>query len=319
MRGRKQEFSLLVSPSLILHSCDASGFIPRFLAATVQCNVYTYSLMCAFPHYITCIIVYILIEHQRMQEVERGIPMLRILLADDHTLIRRIVREILQRAGDMEVVAEASTGQEAEAQAAQTHPDVVLMDLDMPDCDGFEATERVLACSPESRVVILTASQQEHLALLAIQRGAIGYLTKDIEPETLIAAIRSAARNEISIPGPLATRVLAHLRTLTLSGKLREVAEGETSYSHAASSRTFYYRLQSRLNGSSVNIQNLSRPLTEREIEVLDLIRKGRKNREIAQELNIAESTVHKHIQNIFEKLHARSRTEAIYLLNSRT
>ncbi|MBX5459336.1 MAG: response regulator transcription factor [Thermogemmatispora sp.] len=242
--------------------------------------------------------------------------MIRVLLADDHTLIRRVVREILERAGDMEVVAEACNGREAEAQAGETRPDVALIDLDMPECDGFEATERVLACSPETRVVILTASQQEQLALLAIQRGAIGYLTKDIEPEALVAAIRSAARNEISIPGPLATRVLAHLRTLTLSGKIREVPPAD--FSQGAASRAFYYKVQQRLQGSALNLPNLSRPLTEREIEVLDLIRKGRKNREIAQELNIAESTVHKHIQNIFEKLHARSRTEAIYLLSSR-
>jgi two-component system nitrate/nitrite response regulator NarL len=245
--------------------------------------------------------------------------MIKVLLADDHTLIRRILREMLERVEDMEVVAEAGNGEEAIALASQLHPDVVLMDLDMPGCDGFEATARVLTCSPESRVLILTASQEEHLALLAIQRGAIGYLTKDIEPEALVTAIRSAARNEISIPGPLATRVLAHLRSLTLNGKIREVAHNEGPGPLSGNGRTFYYRIEQRFQGSASNLPQLSRPLTEREIEVLDLIRKGRKNREIAQELNIAESTVHKHIQNIFEKLHARSRTEAIYLLNSRS
>src|SRR5437588_12692453 len=106
--------------------------------------------------------------------------MVRIMIADDHGLMRRVVREVVEKESDLEVVAEARDGHEAEAQAAQTQPDVVLMDLDMPGCDGFEATERVLACSPHSRVVIFTASHQEEDAVHAIQRGAIGYITKDV-------------------------------------------------------------------------------------------------------------------------------------------
>src|SRR6266849_4324790 len=150
--------------------------------------------------------------------------MVRIMIADDHALIRRIVREVVEKESDLEVIAEACNGHEAEAQAGQTQPDVVLMDLDMPGCDGFEATERVLACSPHSRVVIFTASHQENHAFSAIQRGAMGYLTKDVEPDTLLKAIRCAARDELYIARPLAHRVLAHIRLLQLLSPMLENA-----------------------------------------------------------------------------------------------
>ncbi len=142
--------------------------------------------------------------------------MVRVMIVDDHALMRHFVRELVEEESDLEMVAEACNGYEAEAQAALTQPDVVLMDLDMPECDGFEATERLLACSPHSRIVILTASMREHDAFSAIQRGAMGYLTKDIEPDKLIYAIRCAARDELYIARPLANRVLAHVRLLQL-------------------------------------------------------------------------------------------------------
>ena len=248
--------------------------------------------------------------------------MVNILVVDDHLLMRRAVREVVEKEEDMTVVAEAGNGQEAEAQAGQTQPDVVLMDMDMPDCNGFEATERVLACSPQSRVIIFTAQHTDQHVLQAIQHGAIGYITKDIEPEALIHAIRCAARHDLCIPGALATQVLAHLRMawrsqalfsthgMQTSGAIayrtprramkRQVADGQTEGAATAT-----------LTAPSV------RPLTMREREILDLMRRGCKNREIAGELCIAESTVHKHVQNIFEKLHARNRTEAIYLTSN--
>src|SRR6202022_3676836 len=136
------------------------------------------------------------------------------MLLDDHTLMRRAVRGVIEQEDDLAVVAEASNGLEAEALAQETQPDVILMDLDMPGCNGFEATERVLGRSPRSRVVIFTASRHEQHVFYAMQRGAIGYITKDIEPGGLIEAIRRAARNDLCIPGSLAIQVLAHLRLL---------------------------------------------------------------------------------------------------------
>ncbi len=237
------------------------------------------------------------------------------MIADDHPLIRRIVRQVVEQENDLEVIAEACNGHQAETLAAQTQPDVILMDLDMPECDGFEATERVLARSPHSRVVIFTGSQQEQHALHAIQSGAIGYITKDIEPEVLVNAIRSAARDELCIPRALASQVLAHIRTLGQYNT--QVAQQRTIAGHPSAmevSVSTVHKIPQRPTRESLGNQGKIRPLTERESEILELMRLGRKNREIARELSIAESTVHKHIQNIFEKLHARNRTEAIYL-----
>lgn len=366
--------------------------------------------------------------------------MVKILIVDDHALMRRVIREVIEQESDLSVVAEASNGLEAEAQAAATRPDVVLMDLDMPGCDGFEATERVLACSPRSHVVIFTASREERHVLQAIQRGAIGYITKDVEPDALIRAIRCAARNDLCIPGSLATQMLAYLRAiwqprksfaasvrsstiaasyrmprrlprrdptgsapdsesvdppspvesqvvpqLTSAASSEAVSETEAaaqlasaepsssmSETYASSepdstepapaiaeiqvtqeqSQTEALRErpsahEGREPAAETNDAEISpepfcmpapselscmpalsehayvipsyikRPLTFREQQILDFMRRGYKNREIARELEIAESTVHKHVQNIFEKLHARNRTEAIYLIST--
>ncbi len=254
--------------------------------------------------------------------------MVRILIADDHALIRRVIRQVVEKESDLEVIAEACNGFEAEQQAAQTQPDVVLMDLDMPGCNGFAATERVLVCSPNSRIVIFTGSNQEHHAFQAIQRGVVGYVTKDVEPEALVHAIRCAARGELCMPRALTRRVLAHLRTLEPVNHAEAGQEQDFTQLLPITTRPtesvqcvqpiqpapIMYKIPQRPTVQSVGQQGKERTLTNRELEILDLMRKGRKNREIANELAIAESTVHKHIQNIFEKLHARNRTEAIYL-----
>jgi DNA-binding NarL/FixJ family response regulator len=241
--------------------------------------------------------------------------MVNILIVDDHSLMRRAVREVVEKEADITVVAEACNGEEAEHQAAQTQPDVVLMDVDMPDCNGFDATERVLVCSPHSRVIIFTSSHQDQLLFQAIQKGAIGYITKDIEPDALIHAIHCAARNDLCIPGAFATQVLTYLRSYW---------KISTPYSSLISAAVSYHtsrRTMRMTTGEETLLldanTHLPRPLTDREKQILDLMRKGRKNREIALELSIAESTVHKHVQNIFEKLHARNRTEAIYLTSA--
>lgn len=225
--------------------------------------------------------------------------MVRILIADDHLLLRQVVREVIAREQDLEVVAEAGNGQEAALLAAETQPDVVLMDLTMPVCDGFEATERVLACSPHSRVVIFSASDQEEHVLLALKRGAVGYITKDVGAESLLMAIRRAAQDELYMVQPLATRLLTLLRTFAsdTTNKSRNPNQSEPA-PHVKKPKKSKRHL----------------PLSQREKEVLNLIRLGQRNREIAQELRISEATVHKHVQNIFEKLNARNRAEAIFL-----
>jgi DNA-binding NarL/FixJ family response regulator len=228
---------------------------------------------------------------------------------DDHLLLRQVVREIVTKEPDLEVIAEAGNGLEAITCAAETQPDVVLLDLVMPVCDGFQATEQILACSPHSRVVIFSALAEEQHVLRALQCGAIGYITKDSDAAGLLNALRLAARDELYMQHPLASRLLALLRTLKpeVEQKARKArprhAPGHTLRAMPASPRKSKRHL----------------PLTEREQEVLDLIRQGQRNREIAHVLRIAESTVHKHVQNIFEKLDARNRTEALFLVSDPT
>jgi two-component system nitrate/nitrite response regulator NarL len=227
----------------------------------------------------------------------------RIMLADDHVLFRQVVREIVEKEHDLEVVAEASNGQEAVQRAGETQPDVVLLDLAMPVCDGLQAIEQILACSPGSHVVIFSASAEEQQVLRALQCGAIGYITKDMGAEELLIAIRRAIQNELYMAHSPSARLLALLRTLKPPSSPKPSPPRHTS----ASSR------KSAPVSSRKSKRNL--PLTEREREVLDLIRLGQRNKEIARELRIAESTVHKHVQHIFEKLDARNRAEALFLV----
>ena len=229
------------------------------------------------------------------------------MIADDHLLFRQVVREIIEREPDLEVVAEASDGREATLKAAETQPDVVLMDLTMPICDGFQATEHILASSPHSHVVILSASSEEGHVLRALQCGAIGYVTKDVSAEGLLTAIRRAAQDELYMAGPLATRLRAVLRTLTPQSAQKAAPTRSTPGDSTQSTAAPAKKKKSKRN----------LPLTGREREVLNLIRQGQRNREIARELRIAESTVHKHVQNIFEKLDARNRAEALFLARS--
>ncbi len=237
--------------------------------------------------------------------------MATILIVDSHSLMRRAVREIIEQEAHLSVIGEASTGQEAEMLAEQTQPDVVLMDVDMPDCNGFEVTEHILASSPSSRVIIFTAHHQDHYLFQAIQKGAMGYITKDIEPDALIHAIDCAVRNDLCIPGAFATQILASLRTLW---KHQATFTRTHPYSYRTPRRVARsVPVSEEGKGTPQTESAAPRPLTDRERQILDLMRKGCKNREIAGNLGIAESTVHKHVQNIFEKLHARNRTEAIY------
>jgi len=244
--------------------------------------------------------------------------MVTILVVDDHLLMRCAVRAVLEKEEGLIIIAEASNGQQAEEQAFQTQPDVVLMDTDLPDCTGFDATERVLACSPHSCVIIFTATHQEQNLLYALHKGAMGYITKDIEPDDLVHAIRCAACKNLCIPGVFATQMITQIRSIWkspffYSGK----QQAPYSYSTSRHALRILVPEQEDISQETATNMTVSRPLTEREVQILDLMRKGRKNREIGRELSIAESTVHKHVQNIYEKLHAHNRTEAIYLAHN--
>lgn len=227
-----------------------------------------------------------------------GLDVIRILLVDDHLLFRQAVRDVLALEQDLVVVAEASDGQEAALLAAEVQPDVVLLSLSMPVCHSCETIERILACAPHACVVIFASSNQAEHILCALQCGAIGYITKDTDPESLLMALRRAARHEFYLTPTLAAHFLTFVRTLTL--------HSEQTQQSAQSDPSHHLRQQSK--------SKRHQPLSCREQEVLALIRLGQRNREIARTLHISEATVHKHIQHIFAKLHARNRAEALFL-----
>ncbi|MBV9256536.1 MAG: response regulator transcription factor [Ktedonobacteraceae bacterium] len=270
--------------------------------------------------------------------------MIKVMLVDHHSLMRRAVREVLEQESDLSVVAEANNELEAETLATETQPDVLLIDPDIPGGQGLETMEHLQSCSPNARMVVFVSTHQEQRVFEALQRGAIGYLTRDVEPDALIHAIHCAARNDLCIPGTLASSVVAYLRTMEQAQESSpwrpaspRLDDRNLSFTKAftscwsptpdmiASMNTLSRRVPRRARRTRKSSQDPSsdaisptrRPLTDREHQIRDLLRRGQKNREIARELSIAESTVHKHVQNIFEKLHARNRTEAIYLTSS--
>lgn len=200
--------------------------------------------------------------------------MIRVLISDDHAVLRHGLRLILQSAPDIIVVGEAGTGGDAVAQAIALSPDVVLMDLDMPDFSGIEATQRIRIASPETRVLILTVSDRKTDFIGALKAGARGYLLKSMDSREVLAAIRRVADGEAVLPPKLATRLLDEIAEPTLP----DPAPDE---------------------------------LTERELDVLTQLAQGLGNKEIAAVLNISENTVKTHVRSILAKLGVRSRTEA--------
>ncbi len=198
-----------------------------------------------------------------------------VMLVDDHAIVRGGVRAYLETQSDLEVVGEASSGAEAVKLAAELVPDVVLMDLVMPEMDGVEATWRLRQVSPRSNVVVLTSYHEDSHIFPAIKAGALSYLLKDIAPDELADAIRAAARHEAILHPQVASRLVQEMR-------------GE------------------RKTGSAVYSD-----LSERELEVLRLIAEGLSNAEIAQRLFLSEKTVKSHVSNILGKLHLADRTQA--------
>jgi DNA-binding NarL/FixJ family response regulator len=205
--------------------------------------------------------------------------MIRVVIADDHGLVRAGLSELVSGPEDIEVVAAVGGGHEAVAAIERTRPDVALMDLSMPDLDGIAATREALARAPETNIVILTSFSDRERILEAIDAGAVGYLLKDAEPEELLRGIRAAAQGE----SPLAPKAAAEL----ISG--RRLGADETP-ARAASAAD---------------------ELTAREREILALLAQGRPNKVIARQLNIAEQTVKNHLSRIFQALGVTDRTQA--------
>ena len=199
---------------------------------------------------------------------------IRVLVVDDHAIVRKGIRALLSREHEIEVIGEAADGEEAIAQAQSLCPDVILMDLVMPKLDGIEAIQRIVAQQSTARILVLTSFAADDKVFPAIKVGALGYLLKDSGPDELVQAIHHVYRGEPSLDPSIARKLLQEL-------------------SHPP------------------KIARTTDPLSERELDVLRLVAQGKSNREIAEQLVITEMTVRTHVSNILSKLHLASRTQA--------
>jgi DNA-binding NarL/FixJ family response regulator len=204
---------------------------------------------------------------------------IRVLVADDQSMVRAGFRMLLSDEPDIEVVAEASNGLEAVDKTARYSPTVVLMDIRMPELDGLEATRRILAADTSVRVLILTTFDLDEYIYEALRAGASGFVLKDDPPEQLLAAIRTVAAGEALLSPAVTKRVIQHYTRTPRPTPPKELDD-----------------------------------LTERELEVLRLVARGMSNAEIGQELYISETTVKTHITHILQKLDLRGRVQAVVL-----
>ena len=201
--------------------------------------------------------------------------LIRVLIVDDHAVVRSGLAAFLLAFDDLELVGEAASGPEALRMVEDRRPDVVLMDLVMPEMDGIEAIGAITARWPAARILVLTSFAADDKVFPAIKAGALGYLLKDTDPDELVQAIHQVARGEASLQPAIARRLLL---------ELHRPIEAQ---------------------------QPTEDPLTEREVEVLRLVAQGLSNRQIGDRLVITERTVCTHVSNILGKLHLASRTQA--------
>jgi len=205
---------------------------------------------------------------------------IRVMICDDHALFRRGLIMVLEPEDGIDVVGEAEDGAESIRKAEELAPDVVLMDVRMPNVSGIEAARTIAEVVPSAKILMLTVSDEEDDLYDAIKAGATGYLLKEISIEEVASAIRAAVSGQSLISPSMASKLLSEFTNLAKKADERQ----------------------------SVPIPRL----TGRELEVLKLVAEGMSNREIAGELYISENTVKNHVRNILEKLHLHSRMEAV-------
>ena len=201
-------------------------------------------------------------------------PDIRLLIADDHLIVRKGIRTLLETENKIEVIGELDTGQSTIQLYIKLKPDVLLLDLVLPDINGIDVIRNIIQQDPDAKIIILTSFAADDQIFSAIQAGALGYLLKDTDPDQLISAIFQVYQGELSLSPRIARRLM------------QEIFESE-------------------------NKELIPDPLTKREIEVIQILAKGKSNQDIAQILTISESTARKHVSNILGKLQLASRTEA--------
>jgi len=211
-------------------------------------------------------------------EAENANRQIRVMLADDHALVREGTRRLLESEGDVEVVAEAASGEEAILAAQRFHPDIAIIDIAMPGIGGIQATREIKAHCPETAILILSAYDDEPYLIALLEVGAAGFLLKNVHGQELINDIRAVSRGESVLHPSLAEKMMR--------------------------------RLSSQANPTS----RASDLLSERELDVLRLAARGLPNKEIARRLGLSIRTVHSHLANIFTKMQVGSRTEAVLL-----
>ena len=204
--------------------------------------------------------------------------MIRVLLVDDHIIFRKGVAALLTNRQDIVIVGEASNGEEALQAARELLPDVILMDINMPVCDGLEATRRIKRELPHIKIVMLTVADDNQEIFEAIKSGAQGYLLKNLDPDQLYELLESISRGEAPLSGTIAAKILKEFTHPSLESQEDDETADE---------------------------------LTQREISILELVVEGLTNKEIASKLFISENTVKIHLRNILEKLHLKNRIQA--------
>jgi len=201
--------------------------------------------------------------------------MINVLIVDDHPVVRKGLSALLNaKAAGIAVVGEATNGNEAISRTKELNPDVILMDLMMPEMDGVEAIKRIMADIPDAKILVMTSFATDDMVFPAIKSGALGYLLKDSEPDELISAIRHVHQGEPSLHPKIARKVL-----MEISNPVTKTTSED--------------------------------PLTDRELDVLKSIASGKSNQEIGMALSISETTVRTHVSRILAKLHLASRTQA--------
>ena len=205
--------------------------------------------------------------------------MIRVLVADDQSMVRAGFRMLLGGEEDIEVVAEASNGLEAVDKAARFDPGIILMDIRMPELDGLEASRRILAADPAARILVLTTFDLDEYVFEALRAGASGFVLKDDSPEQLLAAIRTVAAGDALLSPTITRRVIQAFARVPTPTPPKELEE-----------------------------------LSERELDVFRLMARGLSNAEIGQELFIGETTVKTHVTHILQKLNLRDRVQAVVL-----